>query len=92
MYLRILYESLRAVLWFLDLGPSSDSGNAAHTGYECAGLLAMEANVIALRVNPEPWEGPTSRSPNSGFSYSYSVDDGAQRWIYFLDPPRGRGL
>ena len=37
--------------------------------------------------NPDPRTDPKSRSPNSGLYYSYGVD----RWIYFLDPPRGLG-
>ena len=41
--------------------------------------------------NPDPREDPKSRSPNSGLYYSYGVDYGVLRWIYFLDPPRGLG-
>ena len=33
-----------------------------------------------------------SRSPNSGLQYSYDVDSGTPRWIYFLDPPGGLGM
>ena len=47
---------------------------------------------LALQFrNPDPWEDPQSRSPKSGLQYSYGVDVGSLRWIYFLDPPRGLG-
>ena len=36
-------------------------------------------------------EDPNSRSLNSGLSYSYVVDYGTLKGIYFLDPPSGLG-
>ena len=39
---------------------------------------------------PDRQEDPKSRSPDSELWYSYGVDYRTLRWIYFLDPPRGR--
>ena len=51
-------------------------------GGEVEGVEGVDGRV-------EGWSG--GRVDNSGLQYSYGVDDGTLRWIYFLDPPRGLG-
>ena len=55
--------------------------------------LGASQEMGQRKVGPYPRSGedPKSRSPNSGLSCSYGVDNGTLRWIYFLDPLRGLG-